>query len=324
MQREDNARIRALVAAKLPPKYEPLLLTFYGHEARVAGDDVIIGDDYGTELHLVPDGSIVSIDPEGRLPRENQRGRESLIIARLSIIVFSMPRRLRVSTGGLLYHVLNRAAGRERLFKKPEDFLAMLRVIDETHARLPIRIVSYCLMSNHWHFVLWPEADGQLSEFMRLLTVTHTQRWHAHHHTAGTGPLYQGRFKSFPIQQDEHFLAVCRYVEQNPLRAGMVKSAGDWRWGSFSARREKRPPSWLLPMDHWPIAAPTDWSRRVNRTQGTAELEAVRLSVRRGRPFGEPSRQIRTAAKLSLQSTLRPRGRQRIRPIPEIKDSRPL
>jgi hypothetical protein len=69
MQRKDLAQIRELVAATLPRRYEPLLLTFYGHEAREAGDDVIIGDDYGTEFHLTPDGSVVSIDPRGQLPR---------------------------------------------------------------------------------------------------------------------------------------------------------------------------------------------------------------------------------------------------------------
>src|SRR5713101_412578 len=110
-----------------------------------------------------------------------------------------MPRRARSVPGGLVYHVLNRA-----------------------HARTPIRILGYCLMPNHWHLVLWPRDDGQLSEFMRWLTVTHTQRWHAHHHTAGTGPVYQGRFKSFPVQSDEHVITVCRYVERNPLRANLV------------------------------------------------------------------------------------------------------
>src|ERR1700690_1348692 len=103
-----------------------------------------------------------------------------------------MPRRLRVSMGGFAYHVLNRAAGRGRLFDDDADYLAFERVIERTHQKLPIRIVSYCLMPTHWHFVLWPREDGQLSEFMRLLTVTHTQRRHAHRRTAGTGPLYQG------------------------------------------------------------------------------------------------------------------------------------
>jgi putative transposase len=88
-------------------------------------------------------------------------------------------------------------------------------------------------MPNHWHLVVWPERDGDLSEFMRWLTLTHTQRWHAKHHTQGTGPLYQGRFKGFPVANDEHCLRVLRYVEGNPLRAGLARSARRWRWSSL-------------------------------------------------------------------------------------------
>ncbi len=108
-----------------------------------------------------------------------------------------MPRRLRVSTGGYAYHVLNRAVGRMRIFGKQRDFEAFEEVIEQAKARLPMRVLAWCVLPNHWHFVLWPRKDGELSEFMRWLTVTHTQRWHAAHRTAGTGPLYQGRFKSY-------------------------------------------------------------------------------------------------------------------------------
>jgi putative transposase len=232
-----------------------------------------------------------------------------------------MPRRLRVSSGGYAYHVLNRAAGRGVLFESDADYMAMERVIERTHERLPIRIVSFCLMPTHWHFVLWPQKDGELSEFMRLLTVTHTQRWHAHRRTAGTGPVYQGRFKSFPIQQDEHFLTVCRYVERNPLRASLVKSAPRWLWCSLAKRQNRRRPPWLLPLNQWPVDPPRDWTAWVNRAETAAELDALRRSVKRGRPYGEASWQQETADQLDLQSTLRPRGRQQVRPI---KDSRPL
>jgi len=232
-----------------------------------------------------------------------------------------MPRRLRLSTGGLAYHVLNRAVGRGRLFDDDADYQAMERVIAQTHQRLPMRIVSYCLMPNHWHFVLWPREDGELSEFLRLMTVTHTQRWHAHHHTAGTGPLYQGRFKSFPIQKDEHFLTVCRYVERNAVRANLVKSAQQWPWGSLAKRLAKQPPAWLLRMPQWPVDPPAGWTARVNRAESAAELEKLRQSVKRGCPYGDDRWQNRTAKQLGLESTLRPRGRQRVRPI---KDSRPL
>ena len=232
-----------------------------------------------------------------------------------------MPRRIRVSTGGLGYHVLNRAVGRGQLFDDEADYLAMERVIERTCQQLPMRVVSYCLLPNHWHLVLWPKEDGDLSEFMRLLTVTHTQRWHAYHHTAGTGPLYQGRFKSFPIQQDGHFLTVCRYVERNALRANLVKSARQWPWCSLAKRSAGQAPWWLLPLRQWPVPAPADWNAWVNRAQSAAELKAVRHCVKRGRPYGEERWQQRTAKQLGLQSTLRPRGRQRIHPI---KDSRPL
>jgi putative transposase len=232
-----------------------------------------------------------------------------------------MPRRLRVSSGGVAYHVLNRAIGRGQLFHDDADYLAMQRVIERTCQLRPIRLVSYCLMPNHWHFVLWPRRDGELSEFMRLLTVTHTQRWHAHHHSAGRGPLYQGRFKSFPIQQDDHFLTVCRYVERNALRANLVKSAQRWPWCSLQGRVGNAPPRWLLPMDQWPVDAPSDWVAWVNRAETSLELEALRRSVNRGSPYGDERWQERTAKRLALESTLRPRGRQRVRPI---KDSRPL
>ena len=137
-----------------------------------------------------------------------------------------MPRRPRVATGGYVYHVLNRAVGRWQIFRKDEDFAAFEKIIGEVHERRPVRLLSYSLMPNHWHFVLWPKGDGELSEFMRLLSVTHVQRWHAHYRTAGTGPLYQGRFKSFPVQPDGNLLDVCRYVERNALASGLVPRGG--------------------------------------------------------------------------------------------------
>jgi putative transposase len=130
--------------------------------------------------------------------------------------------------------VLNRSNGRQPLFCKEADYAAFERVIEESHAREPLRILAYCVMPNHWHWVVWPEpgADRRVSEFFRWLTVTHTQRWHAHYHTSGTGHLYQGRFKSFPVETDEHLYTVLRYVERNAVRADLVARAEEWRWSS--------------------------------------------------------------------------------------------
>ena len=159
-------------------------------------------------------------------------------------------------------------------------------------------------MPNHWHLVLRPRGDGDLSQFMRWLTVTHTQRWHAHHHTAGTGPVYQGRFKSFPVGRDEYFLTLCRYVERNALRANLVDRAEQWRWCSMwhrkrgsgvvyakhsSGRSGKQLPTPFSgalvvgrdvpPLSDWPVARPRNWVAYVNRVETADELEKVRKSL---------------------------------------------
>lgn len=147
-----------------------------------------------------------------------------------------MGRPLRAATGGVVHHVLNRANARMQLFATPADYDAFERVLAEAHERMAMRTLAYCMMPNHWHLVVWPREDGDLSHFMAWVTLTHTQRWHAHRHTAGSGHLFQGRFKSFPVQTDEHLLTVCRYVERNALRAGLVRRAEDWRWSSLWRR----------------------------------------------------------------------------------------
>ena len=111
------------------------------------------------------------------------------------------------------------------LFRQEDDFEAFQRVMVEAHQRQPIRILSYCVLSNHWHFVVWPEEDGQLTDFFRRLAQTHAVRWRVSHRTVGYGHLYQGRFKSFPVQSDDHLLGLLRYVERNPLSAGLVERA---------------------------------------------------------------------------------------------------
>ena len=217
-----------------------------------------------------------------------------------------MPRRPRVCTGNYVYHVLNRASRRDRIFETDKDYLAFLKVIEEARSKANCRLLSFCVMPNHWHLVLWPKGDDDLSEYMRWMTVTHTQRWHAFHGTSGTGPLYQGRFKSFPIQADDHFYSVCRYVERNALRANLVRKAENWRWGSL---REHVNPTGIVTLDRWPIAVPKDWQRMVNNPQTEAEVAAIRKSVKRGCPFGGDRWVKTTAKKLQLESTLRPLGR---------------
>jgi putative transposase len=219
-----------------------------------------------------------------------------------------MPRRARISTGGLAYHILNRRVGRLALFDKPADYLAFEKILNEAHERTGTRIAAYCLMPNHWHLVLWPRDDGELSEVMRWITVTHTQRWHAHRQSFGSGPVYQGRFRSFPVQTDEHFLTVARYVERNAVRAKLVKRAEQWQWSSLW-RWVQGDPKLLAFLSDWPVKRPRHWVGWVNRAETASELEDLRCSAQRGRPFGSQSWVVRIAKRLRLESTLRPRGR---------------
>jgi putative transposase len=218
-----------------------------------------------------------------------------------------MPRRPRISTGGIAYPVLNRRVGRLELFEKPADYSAFERILTEAHHRTGIRIAAYCLMPNHWHLLLWPRTDGELSDVMRWITVTHTQRWHAHRYSSGTGPVYQGRFKSFPVQTDGHFIAVARYVERNALRVKLVERAEEWRWSS--AYRVARQDAKLMEfLSSWPMERPDNWIELVNQPDKISELDDLRSSAQRGRPFGSEDWATHIAKQLGLEVTMHPRG----------------
>ncbi len=219
-----------------------------------------------------------------------------------------MPRQKRLDVAGTIYHALNRGNARQGIFHKDEDYLALIRVLGEGLQRYPVRLFAFTLMPNHWHLVLSPEEDGMMGRMLRWVTATHTQRYHAHYHTAGEGHLYQSRFKSFPIQSDEHFLTVSRYVERNPLRANLVKRAEQWQFGSLYRwfTNGDKAPSLLSP---WPIRRTTGWIERVNAALGSKELAAIRTSVQRGRPYGDQDWTEKLADQHGLWSTLRPRGR---------------
>jgi putative transposase len=220
-----------------------------------------------------------------------------------------MPRVARAVVDGGCYHVLNRGNARSEIFHKPADFEAFLRVVGEAQHRYPVDLLAWCLMSNHWHLILRPRKAAALAEFMRWVGVTHVRRYQEHYQQRGGGHLYQGRFKSFLIQSDEHFLTVCRYVEANPLRARLVRRAENWAWSSLGYDPGEHAP--LVVCADWPVDRPRDWAALVNRALPEAQADAIRTSIARDRPFGEAQWVLRTAKRLGLLSTLRPRGRPR-------------
>ncbi|MEL6896008.1 MAG: transposase [Planctomycetota bacterium] len=228
-----------------------------------------------------------------------------------------MPRPKRCDEANVIYHALNRGNARGTIFHKREDYEAFERIVHEGLQRYPCQILAYQLMPNHWHFVLRPTENGGMSNFLRWVSVTHTMRYHAHYHSSGEGHVYQGRFKSFPVQDDEHFFTLCRYVERNALRAGLCDRAEDWEFGSLHrwVHRPEREPKIL---STWPINRLPNWVQRVNEALLDSEREAIQRCSQRGSPFGSEEWTELTARRFGLESTLRPRGRPK-KHVPEAK-----
>ena len=217
-----------------------------------------------------------------------------------------MARPRRNTPEGYCYHVLSRGNARQTVFPKPADFEAFLRLFDAAHEIVSMRIVGFCLMPNHFHLVLWPREDGDLSRWMQWVLTTHVRRYHEHHQTSGH--VWQGRFKAFPIQENQHLLSVLRYAERNPLRAKLVKSAADWPHSSLRLWLGDEKPAWY---SAGPVSRGANWLKYVNQAETAAELAALRKCVARGNPYGNERWQRTTVAALGLESTLRPRGRPR-------------
>jgi putative transposase len=217
-----------------------------------------------------------------------------------------MPRQARHVPADVIHHVLNRAAGKMELFRHDDDYAAFVRVLVETLELTSIRLCGYCLMSTHWHLVLWPEQEGQLSRFMQRLTITHVRRWLENRHRVGQGSVYQGRYKSFPVQDDAHFATLMRYVHRNPVNAGIVKRAEDWKWSSLYSGVIPDVPR--VPICAWPVGRRRDWVSWVNEPQTGKEEMALKRSMDHGRPYGSDVWAARMEKVMEL-GPLRPRGR---------------
>jgi len=220
-----------------------------------------------------------------------------------------MPRTARASVGGVCYHVLNRGNSGKRVFRSQADYKNFVQLLRDAEQRVSLRILAYCLLPNHFHLVLWPYREGELSTWMQWLLTAHVRRHHQRYQSHGH--IWQGRFKAFPIQQDEHLLTVFRYVEQNPLRKALVDKSENWLWSSLKGRNGA--PSFVR---SGPVSVPKYWGRVVNRPISLGELDQLRQSVNRGTPFGSPAWVTRTVKRLGLESSLRPRGRPRKYPKP--------
>lgn len=215
-----------------------------------------------------------------------------------------MPRIERGLGDNIVYHVINRGNGRQEIFHKDKDYEAFVQLLQEAKERYEVRLYGYCLMPNHFHMVVKPERGEELSKWMQWLMTSHVRRYHRHY--GGSGHVWQGRYKSFMIQDDRHLLMVLRYIEGNPVRAKLVSSAVEWRWSSHGETIKKSPRRLL---DEVTITLPDEWTMYVDEPFGEIELDRLRMSVNRQAPFGDREWQMKVCKEFGLEATMKRRGR---------------
>jgi len=219
-----------------------------------------------------------------------------------------MPRQLRVDIGGEVYHCVNRAVGRQTIFKEDKDYRLFELILQEVVDSTNMRILAYCIMPNHFHLVLYPENDGDLSDFMKRITVTHTQRYRVATQTVGEGPLYQGRYKSFIVQNDTYLFTALRYVERNPVTAKLVKDPLGWKYGSVYRRYKGTADDKRL-LFPWVCDEPEDYLQLLAQPLTAREIEKIARSEMKGTPLGDDNYILTTVGKYGLCSTMREKGR---------------
>lgn len=219
-----------------------------------------------------------------------------------------MARSLRVDVGNLVYHVINRSNGRVTIFEEEWMYQDFEYLLNEMRKQFDMRILAYTLMPNHWHLLLYPRKDGELSRSLAWLGTTHTRRYHTQTETIGGGHLYQGRYKSFLVQRDTHLLTVLKYIERNPVRARLKKRAEDWRWGSAYRRINGKSKEKKL-LAELPVDLPRNYRNWINEPEPSEALSVVRESIRKGIPYGMESWRSRMIERHNLAQTLREPGR---------------
>jgi len=191
----------------------------------------------------------------------------------------SRPRPRDVS--GVVFHAMNRATVGQVLFGAPADYDAFIALCVRAQRRVPVRILSYCLMPNHWHFALWLEDDRQMTTFLGWLSCVHAMQVRKWTGTSGKGAVYQGRYLAVPVETETYFYRLMRYIERNAARAGLVERPETWRWCSAAPARRRQG----LTLAAWPSARPDDWLGYINNEDASGDLAVIRARTQSGEPI---------------------------------------
>jgi putative transposase len=234
-----------------------------------------------------------------------------------------MPRTARIAIPDVPHHIAQRGNNRQDVFFVDDDRRVYLSILKEQSEKFGLEILGWCLMTNHIHLIARPSADDSLAKALGRTHFLYTQYINRFHHRSGH--LWQNRFFSCPLGREQFWQAL-RYIEQNPLRAGIVKQAWKYPWSSAAAHvaqksekgdrynlpdgRTYQSPfsdgSELLNPSYWKqISAQVNWRQILEKLQPKDQIESIRLNTHTGRPLAGDSF-ISKLEKL-LNKRLRPR-----------------
>lgn len=198
-----------------------------------------------------------------------------------------MVRTSRIDVGGYVYHCLNRANAKARIFETEREYQDFEYLLTEMSETFDMRILAYVVMPNHWHILTYPKNDGDLARSFKWLGTSHATRHRARTDSVGAGHLYQGRYKSFLIENDHHLLTVLKYIERNPVRAGLVRQPGEWRWSS-AYRRLRGTATQKKLLAESPVDLPRNYQTWIEVPEPSEERDEIHRSIQTGRSYGKP------------------------------------
>jgi putative transposase len=218
-----------------------------------------------------------------------------------------MPRIARVVVPGVLHHVTQRGNNRQDVFLTNSDREEYLALLKQKARQCGVNVLSYCLMTNHIHLLVRPDYAESLAEALGRTHFSYAQRFNSDH--ARSGHLWQARFYSCPVEEGALF-TLLRYVERNPVRAGIVGQAWTYPWSSAALHVGKQDKEGLIDTVAWSsLMAGAEWRSYLQEAEDRDRLNEIRRKTMVGRPFGSAGFINRLEKKLGFQLTARPRGR---------------
>jgi putative transposase len=227
-----------------------------------------------------------------------------------------MPRSARIVIKGYPHHIIQRGHNRQAVFISDEDYLFYIENLREWKEKYGCKIYAYCLMTNHVHLIVDPaENEGNLAQLMKRVAGRQTR--YVNKLEKRTGSLWEGRYKSSTISTNEYLLACCRYIELNPVRAGIVSDPIDYRWSSYRSKTGKQTEGWL-DFDPCYMGLAGNQKKRaerymewVNETILEGEWDLIRQSLQRGQLTGSAQFVEEIEKKIKKRIEFRGQGRPR-------------